>query len=88
MTKRKGVHGDDCDVLVIGSGLGGRVAAVELTEKGDRMRVSAVWWNMSDNGFVETARYIKRFAWPPLGLTGTQQIPLLVNRCRRSIRAK
>jgi succinate dehydrogenase/fumarate reductase flavoprotein subunit len=87
MTKRKGAHGDDCDVLVIGSGLGGRVAAVELTEKGDRMRVSAVWWNMSDKGFAETAWYIKRFAWL-LGLTGTRQILLLVHRCRRSIRAK
>jgi hypothetical protein len=100
MTKRKGDHGDDCDVLVIGSGLGRSVAAVELTEKGDRVRVSAVWRKVSDKYLAETTWDIKRFAWAPLGLTGTQRIYLLakvmvhagvydlVNRCRRSILIK
>ncbi|HEY4794284.1 MAG TPA: FAD-binding protein, partial [Mycobacterium sp.] len=41
-------HGDDCDMLVIGSGLGGNVAAVQLTETGDRVHVSAVWRKVPD----------------------------------------
>jgi hypothetical protein len=88
MTKRKGAHGDDCDVLVLGSGLGGSVAAVELTEQGDRVRVSAVWWKVPDQAIAETNWDIKRFAWAPLGLTGTQRIYLLVSHYRRSILVK
>ena len=97
MAIRKGAR-DDCDVLVIGSGLGGSVAAVQLMEKGDHMRVSAVWRKVSDKVFAETTWDIKRFAWLPLGLTGTQRVYLLakvlvhavvddyfVNRGRRGI---
>jgi glycine/D-amino acid oxidase-like deaminating enzyme len=92
--------GDDRDVLVIGSGLGGSVAAVQLTEKGDGVRVSAVWRKVSDKDFAETTWNIKRFACAPLGLTGTQRIYLLakvmvhagvgdfLNRGRRSILIK
>jgi glycine/D-amino acid oxidase-like deaminating enzyme len=91
---------DDRDVLVIGSGLGGCVAAVQLTEKGDRVRVSAVWRKVSDKDFAESTWDIKRFAWTPLGLMATQPIYLLakvmvhagvgdfVNRCRRRILIK
>jgi len=98
MTMRKGAHGDDFDVLVIGSGLGGSVAAVQLTEKGDRVRVSAVWRKVSDKHLIETTWGSKRFVWSPLGLTGTQRFYLLArvmvhalvadhfaNRCRRGI---
>lgn len=100
MTWRKGAHGDDCDVLVIGSGLGGNVAAVQLTETGDRVHVSALWRKVPDKDPAETTWNIKRFACAPLGLTGTQRIYLLakvmvhagvvdfVNRGRRSILIK
>jgi hypothetical protein len=90
--------GDDCDVLVIGSGLGGSVAAVQLMEKGDRVRVSAVWQKVSDKHLAETSWDTERFAWSPLGLMGIHRIYLLakvmvhavadddfVNRCRRGI---
>lgn len=77
MTKRKGARDDDCDALVIGSGSGGSVAAVQLTEKGDRICVSAVWRKVSDKHFAETTSDIERFAWTPLGLTGTQRSILL-----------
>ena len=73
MTKRKDARGDDCDVLVIGTGLGGSVTAVQLMEEGDRVRVSAVWRTVSDKHFAETAWDIKRFAWSSLGLTGMQR---------------
>lgn len=98
MAMRKGAHGD---VLVIGSGLGGRVAAVQLGEKGDRVRVSAVWRKVSDKDSNETYWDIERFAWLPLGLMGLQRIYLLakvmvhagvdddlVNRCRQNILIK
>jgi flavin-dependent dehydrogenase len=100
MTKRKGAHGDDCDVLVIGSGLGGNIAAVELSEKGDRMRISAVWCKAFDKTFAETDWNIERFVWAPLELTDAPRIYSLakamvhirvddvVNRCRRSILIK
>jgi choline dehydrogenase-like flavoprotein len=65
MTKQKGGHGEDCDVLVIGSLLGGRVAALELTEKGDGLRISALWRKRSDESFAETTWDIERFVWPP-----------------------
>ena len=100
MAIRKGAR-DDRDVLVIGSGLGGSVAAVQLMENGDRMRVSAVWRKVPDKDSAETCWDIERFAWLPLGLMGIQRIYLLakvmvhagvdgdfVNRCRRSILIK
>jgi cholesterol oxidase len=77
MTNRKGAHDDDCDVLVIGSGLNGSVAAVQLTEKGDRLRVSTVWRKVSDQDFAETAWNSLRFAWAPLGFMGTLRNYLL-----------
>jgi hypothetical protein len=100
MTKRKGAYGDDCDVLVIGSGLGESIAAVELSEKGDRVCVSAVWCNVSDKTFAETTWDIRRFALAPLELPDARRIYLLakvmvhvrvddlVNRCRTSILVK
>ena len=42
MTKRDGAHDEDYDMLVIGSGLGGRVAALQLTKKKNRTRLLAV----------------------------------------------
>ena len=76
MTKQKGA--EQCDVLVIGSLLGGHVAALELTEKGDSLRISAVWRRRSDKDFAETSWDIERFAWPPRGLEGIRRIFLLL----------
>ncbi|MCV7408907.1 hypothetical protein AWC05_07085 [Mycobacterium florentinum] len=77
MTKQKDADGEHCDMLVIGSLLGGSVAALELTEKGDGLRISAVWRKRSDEDFAETTWDIERFAWPPRGLKGVQRIYLL-----------
>ena len=66
--KRHQRHDDgDGDMLVIGSGLGGRVAALQLTMKRFRGRPS-------DNGLPEATWKIKRFAWAPLGINGTRRV--------------
>jgi hypothetical protein len=77
MTKQKDTHGEHCDVLVIGSLLGGSVAAFELTEKGDSLRISAVWRKRSDRDFAGTSWDIERFVWPARRLKGIQRIYLL-----------
>ena len=74
MTKRDGAHDEDYDMLVIGSGLGGRVAALQLTKKKNRTRLLAVGGRSPDRHFAETSWDIKRFAWAPLGLKGTRRI--------------
>ena len=78
MTTQKGAHGEHCDVLVIGSLLGGSVATLELTEEGNSLRISAVWRKRSSKGFAETTWDIERFAWPPRWLKGIRRIFLLL----------
>jgi hypothetical protein len=74
MTKQKGARGEHCDMLVIGNLLGGSVAALELTEKGDSLRISAVWRKRYNKGVAEKSWDIERFAWPPRGRKGIQHI--------------
>jgi len=77
MTKHKGSRGEHCDVLVIGNLLGGSVAALELTDKGDSLRISAVWRKRYNKGFGQSTWDIERFAWPPRGRNGIRHIYLL-----------
>ena len=70
MTNRNGAHDEDCDMLVIGSGLGGSVVALQLTKKRYRTRLLAVGRRSPDKHATEAAWDIKRFAWAPLGLKG------------------
>jgi cholesterol oxidase len=66
------------DVLVIGSGFGGSVTALRLTEKGYRVGVLEAGRRWSDADFVKTSWDLKRFLWAPkLGLKGIQRIHLL-----------
>jgi cholesterol oxidase len=66
------------DVLVIGSGFGGSVTALRLTEKGYRVGVLEAGRRWSDADFAKTSWDIKRFLWAPkLGLKGIQRIHLL-----------
>ena len=74
MTNRNRAHDEDCDMLVIGSGLGGSVVALQLTKKRYRTRLLAVGRRSPDEHFTEAAWDIKRFAWAPLGLKGTRRI--------------
>jgi cholesterol oxidase len=66
------------DVIVIGSGFGGSVAALRLTEKGYRVAVLEAGRRFADDELPRTSWQIRDFIWAPrLGLTGIQRIHLL-----------
>jgi len=68
----------DYDVLVIGSGFGGSVAALRLTEKGYRVGVLEAGRRFEDADFPRTSWDARRFLWAPkLGCKGIQRIHLL-----------
>lgn len=66
------------DVVVIGSGFGGSVAALRLTEKGYRVAVLEAGRRFSDDEFAKTSWDLRRFLWAPqIGCYGIQRIHLL-----------
>ena len=68
----------DFDVLVIGSGFGGSVAALRLTEKGYRVGVLEAGRRYTPEMLPKTSWDLKNFLWAPkLGLRGIQRITLL-----------
>ena len=70
----------DYDVLVIGSGFGGSVAALRLTEKGYRVGVLEAGRRFADAELPRTSWDLRRFLWAPrLGCRGIQRIHLLRN---------
>jgi cholesterol oxidase len=61
----------DYDWLVIGSGFGGSVAALRLTEKGYRVGVLECGRRFRDSDFARSAWNLRRYFWmPKLGLRG------------------
>ncbi|MFI2490141.1 GMC oxidoreductase [Promicromonospora kroppenstedtii] len=70
----------DYDVLVIGSGFGGSVAALRLTEKGYRVGVLEAGRRFADDEFAKNSWHLKQFLWAPaLGCYGIQRVRLLRN---------
>ncbi|MGB5186612.1 MAG: GMC family oxidoreductase [Acidimicrobiia bacterium] len=68
------------DVVIIGSGFGGSVSALRLTEKGYRVGVLEAGRRYRTGEFATTNWNLKRFLWGPrLGLYGIQRIDLLAN---------
>ncbi|WP_321160625.1 FAD-dependent oxidoreductase [Janibacter hoylei] len=68
----------DTDVLVIGSGFGGSVAALRLAEKGYRVTVLEAGRRFADEDFAETSWDLKNFLWAPkVGMYGIQRIHML-----------
>jgi cholesterol oxidase len=66
------------DVVVIGSGFGGSVAALRLAEKGYRVAVLEAGRRFASDDFPRTSWDLRRFLWfPRLGLRGIQRINLL-----------
>jgi cholesterol oxidase len=68
----------DYDVIVVGSGFGGSVAALRLAEKGYRVHVVEAGRRFEDADLAETSWQLSRYLWaPPLGLYGVQRLHLL-----------
>src|SRR6266545_2841852 len=65
----------DYDVLVVGSGFGGSVTALRLTEKGYRVCVVEAGRRFDESTYPRTSWQLRRFLWAPkLGCTGLQRI--------------
>ncbi|MCV7383539.1 GMC oxidoreductase [Mycolicibacter longobardus] len=70
----------DYDVLIIGSGFGGSVSALRLTEKGYRVGVLEAGRRYHDEDFAKNSWHLREFLWAPkLGCYGIQRIHLLNN---------
>ena len=68
----------DYDVVIIGSGFGGSVSALRLTEKGYRVAVLEAGARFEDAGFAKNSWDTKRFLFAPkLGMYGIQRISAL-----------
>ncbi|MCL2780518.1 MAG: GMC family oxidoreductase [Actinomycetia bacterium] len=65
----------DYDVLVIGSGFGGSVTALRLTEKGYRVGVLEAGRRFTDQTLAKNSWHLRDFLWAPkLGCTGVQRV--------------
>ena len=70
--------GFDYDVLVVGSGFGGSVAALRLTEKGYRVGVLEAGARFEDQDFADTSFDVSRYLFAPqVGCYGIQRIDSL-----------
>jgi cholesterol oxidase len=68
----------DYDVVIIGSGFGGSVTALRLTEKGYRVGVLEAGRRLTDEEFAKNSWHLREFLWAPqLGCYGIQRIHLL-----------
>lgn len=68
----------EADVLVIGSGFGGSVAALRLAEKGYRVTVLEAGRRFGPRDFARTSWNLRRYLYAPrLGLRGIQRLTLL-----------
>jgi len=66
------------DVIVVGSGFGGSVAALRLTEKGYRVAVLEAGRRFDESSYPKTSWDARNFLWAPkLGCFGIQRISLL-----------
>lgn len=70
----------DYDVIVVGSGFGGSVSALRLTEKGYRVGVLEAGRRFTRADLPKNSWDLKNYLWAPaLGLYGIQRIHLLGN---------
>ncbi|MFD8365847.1 GMC oxidoreductase [Streptomyces hygroscopicus] len=78
----RGVSGDDScfdyDVIVVGSGFGGSVSALRLTEKGYRVGVLEAGRRFTRDTLPRSSWDLRNYLWAPaLGCFGIQRIHLL-----------
>jgi cholesterol oxidase len=72
--------GRDYDVVVIGSGFGGSVAALRAAEKGYRVGVIEAGRRFTNDTLPETSWDLKKFLWAPaIGWLGIQRITPLTD---------
>ena len=65
----------DYDVVIVGSGFGGSVAALRLAEKGYRVHVIESGRRFADEEFAKTSWDLRRYLWAPrLKCFGVQRI--------------
>lgn len=65
----------DYDVLIIGSGFGGSVSALRLTEKGYKVAVLEAGARFNDEDFAETNWNLRKYLFmPDIGLYGIQRV--------------
>ncbi|MFD6321426.1 GMC oxidoreductase [Streptomyces sp. NPDC058442] len=70
----------DYDVLVVGSGFGGSVTALRLTEKGYRVGVLEAGRRFTRGSLPKNSWDLRNYLWAPrLGMYGIQRIHLLGN---------
>ncbi|MGB3773113.1 MAG: GMC family oxidoreductase [Rhodococcus sp. (in: high G+C Gram-positive bacteria)] len=68
------------DVIVVGSGFGGSVTALRLTEKGYRVGVLESGRRFEDDELPKTSWRLRKYLWAPMiGCYGLQRIHLLPN---------
>lgn len=66
------------DVLIIGSGFGGSVSALRLTEKGYRVGVLEAGRRFDKDSLPKTSWRVRDYLWAPkLGMTGIQRVHVL-----------
>jgi cholesterol oxidase len=70
----------DYDVLIVGSGFGGSVSALRLTEKGYKVGVLEAGRRFTRDSLPKNSWDLKNYLWAPrLGMYGIQRIHLLGN---------
>ena len=71
-------HQQNFDVVIVGSGFGGSVAALRLAEKGYKVAVLEAGKRFNDEDFPKTSWNLKKFLFfPKLGFKGIQRIHVL-----------
>ncbi|MFA1549235.1 GMC oxidoreductase [Actinomadura chokoriensis] len=70
--------GYDFDVIVVGSGFGGSVAALRLAEKGYRVAVIEAGRRFDEDTLPKTSWRLRKYVWAPrLGMRGIQRVHLV-----------
>ncbi|MGY0486478.1 GMC oxidoreductase [Streptomyces sp. WG-D5] len=78
MPETSGGRAYDYDVLVVGSGFGGSVSALRLTEKGYRVAVLEAGRRYTRDTLPKTSLKLRDYLWAPrLGMYGIQRIHLM-----------